>query len=191
MNQQAFTKVDKATFYQFVQKHDEQRFEYEDGYIVQQMTGGTRAHARLALKLATKISEQLDKTQWTALMERGVDAPAAIRYPDVVVEPATEPPESLSTEVPALIIEVLSSSSIARDLERKPTEYLAIQSLRAYAVFSQFTAAAQIWTRSSDGQFPAEPTNLTAPTDRITIPTLDLNFSIADIYDGIDLPKQD
>ena len=191
MNDMAFMKVDKAAFYKFAQEHDEQRFEYEDGYIVQQMTGGTRAHAHLALKMVLLLSAQLDADRWIALPERGVDCQQAVRYPDIVVEPTSEPPESLSTQRPALIVEILSPSSASLDLKRKPTEYLAIDTLQAYVVLSQFSMAAQLWTRDPTGQLPTEPLVLTSPEATITVDSLSIHLTLAEIYSGIQLPKQD
>jgi hypothetical protein len=48
MTAPTFIKVDKATFLRFAAANDEGRYELEHGRIVQQMTGGTQRHGRLA-----------------------------------------------------------------------------------------------------------------------------------------------
>ena len=110
-----FARIDPETFFRFAAEHPEQRYELERGVIVQQMTGGTRRHSLVAQKIAEQIKAQLDTTKWTLLQDRGVTAGSSGRYPDIVVEPADEPGESLRTERPAIIVEVLSPSTAATD----------------------------------------------------------------------------
>ena len=192
MNQKAFIKVDKATFYDFVSKHDDERFEYEDGYIVQQMTGGTRKHGRLAVRFLDALRAGLDPSQFEVLPDRGVETVTTIRYPDVVVEPAAEIDTSLATLRPALIVEVLSPSSTARDLEHKPVEYTALASLVAYIVASQDDVACLMWVRGPSGEFAAEPIEVAGADATLRIPELNMSLSLSDIYRGIDLsPRED
>jgi len=115
----AFAKVDKEAFYRFAAEHAEQRYEYVRGRIVQQMIGGTKRHGIVAGRLKRVIEDQLDPSRWSAIGDRGVDTATSIRYPDVVVEPAVEPGDSLSTRRPVLIAEVLSPSTSAADLDEK------------------------------------------------------------------------
>lgn len=182
--------VDKATFYDFVVRHDDQRFEYEGGYIVQQMTGGTRAHSRIMGQLYTTIAGQLDDSRWVALPERGVETSTSIRFPDVVVEPAGEPEDTISTQVPAMICEILSPSSIARDLTRKPDEYMSLPALQAYLVVSQNEHVALLWLRQADGAFPDAPDQFEGAEAQVAVPQLDLTIALADIYRGIKLPPK-
>ena len=130
----AFAKVDKDTFYRFAASHPEQRCEFVRGRIVQQMTGGTRDHGQVGRRIARLLEVQLNSAQWTVLQDRGVETNDTIRYPDIVIEPADEPGQSLSTRRPALIVEVLSPSTTATDLDVKPTEYLSLDTLDAYLV---------------------------------------------------------
>lgn len=153
----AFAKVDKETFLRFVATRRGERFELVKGRIVQQMPGGTRRHMHVMRRLLDVIGGAVDETKWTVLPERGVDTGASIRYPDIVVEPADEPGDSLATARPVLIVEVLSPSSSASDLDVKPGEYLGIASLDAYIVVSQTEIACLLWARGADGSFPREP----------------------------------
>lgn len=192
MNQKALIKVDKATFYDFVSKHDDERFEYEDGYIVQQMTGGTRKHGRVAVRFLLALRAGLDPSGFEVLPIRSVETKSTIRYPDVVVEPASEIDTSLATTRPVLIVEVLSPSSTARDLEYKPAEYTALDSLVAYVVASQDDVARLLWRRDSTGAFAAAPIEVAGADATLRIPELDLTIPLSDIYRGIDLaPHED
>jgi Uma2 family endonuclease len=183
----AFAKVDKDTFYRFMAERREQRYEYVRGRIVQQMTGGTRDHGRIALVIASLLTEQLDKRSWTVLVERGVETTETIRYADVCVEPADEPGSSLSTRRPALIVEVLSPSTSFDDLDAKPREYLPLNSLAAYVVASQREPALLVWLRAPDGAWPAEPAEIKGREETVVIDGrgLSARLPLAQIYADI------
>jgi Uma2 family endonuclease len=185
MGAKAFIKVDKPTFLQFVAANDEGRYEFEQGRIVQQMTGGTQRHGRIAGRFYALLSQQIDTTRWITMFERGVETPTTIRYADVLIESATEPGDSLVTATPALIVEVLSPSSMARDLDAKPTEYLGLATLQAYIVASQDEAACLIWLRDANGHFPAVPTELRGGAIMLRVPTLGVAIKLSQVYDGI------
>lgn len=185
MSAKAFIKVDKPAFLKFVAANDEGRYEFEQGRIVQQMTGGTQRHGRIAGRFYALLSQQIDSKRWVAMFERGVDTPTTIRYADVLVEAATEPGDSLVTTTPAIIVEVLSPSSMARDLDAKPMEYLGLPTLQAYIVSSQDEPACLIWLRGPDGRFPEAPVELRGQADVLRVPALAVEFSLGQVYAGI------
>ena len=187
----AFAKIDKEAFYRFVAGRRDGRYEYVRGRIVQQMTGGTRNHGLVARRFTDLILAQLDEARWTVLPDRGVDTPRTIRYPEIVVEPADEPGDSLSTLRPVLIVEVLSPSTTAEDLDVKPEEYLSLKSLDAYIVASQDETACLLWARGADGLFPAEPVEFEGIDAVIQIRGrwLALDLPLASVYRGIAEPR--
>ncbi len=189
MNARVFIPVDKTAFYRFITTVPEGRYEFEGGRIVQQMTGETLRHGRIATRLLRIIEDQIDKSAWQVTTERGVDAPRTIRYGDVVLEPAVSDLASLSTAEPALIVEVLSPSSIRTDLDKKSVEDLSLPSLHAYIVASQDEAACLAWVRGVDGAFAATPVEYGA-SEVIAVPSLGVSIPIADIFAGIDLSIQ-
>ena len=187
----AFAKIDPETFFRFAAEHAEQRYELEKGRIVQQMTGGTRRHGIAARRISMQIEAQIDPVAWTVLQDRGVKVGETIgssaRYPDIVVEPSGEPDDSLSTAAPIMIVEVLSPSTTATDLNTKPSEYLSIAMLDAYVIASQDEPALLIYERQANGAFPAEPTQV---DDRAAVPTIKtrrftVTLDLAGIYKGI------
>jgi Uma2 family endonuclease len=183
----AFAKVDVDTFFRFAAEHPEQRFELERGVIVQQMTGGTRRHSNLARRIANLIENQIDRKLWAVVVERGVAAGTSGRFADVVVEPASEPEDSLKTPNPAVIVEVLSPSTSAIDLNAKVAEYLQLAALDVYIVASQNEPAMQVWQRGLDGIFPAEPVEYDGIDKTLTITGRKFKISLqfAEIYRGI------
>ncbi len=182
-----FSKVDRATFLRFAAAHPEQRFELERGRIVQQMTGGTRRHGLVAQRIARAIQEQIDLKAWGVLSDRGVGVGTSTRYPDVVVEPNDEPLESLETERPVLIVEVLSPSTTGTDLNIKPDEYLSIPSLDAYVVASQDEAAMLVWSRNKDGSFPEAGREVSGQGQSVVITgrSVQIALQLDSIYDGL------
>ena len=183
----AFAKIDKETFYRFVAGRRGERYEYVRGRIVQQMPGGTQAHGLVARRITRLFEDQLDMDRWHVLNERGVDTPRTIRYPEIVVEPVGEPLTSLSTLRPVLIVEVLSPSTTAEDLDVKPNEYLALPSLDAYIVASQDVAACLVWARGAKGEFPAEPVEIQGSDAVIKLRgrSLVVDLPLATVYRGI------
>jgi Uma2 family endonuclease len=183
----AFARVDKQTFLRFAAEHAEQRYEYVRGRIVQQMTGGTRDHGVVARRIARLIEDQLDPAQWNVLPDRGVETAETIRHPDISVEPADEPGDSLSSQRPAVVVEVLSPSTTATDLDIKPDEYLSLATLDAYIVAGQDEAACLVWIRDADGSFPTGPTEVRGHNGVISIAgrAFALTLPLATIYRGI------
>ena len=183
----AFARIDKDAFFRFVASRPQERYEYVRGRIVQQMTGGTRRHNRLAHRIARLIEDQLDAAHWIVAPERGVDTGTCVRYPELVIEPATEPETSLFTARPALIVEVLSPSTSVADLDIKPAEYMSLATLGAYLVASQEEPALLIWRRGADGVFPAAAEELAGLDTSIDLRTSAgrIVLRLEDIYRGI------
>lgn len=187
MNIRPFIKVDKAAFYRFIQNEPEGRYEYEWGRIVQQQAGVTFTHARIAAEFVALIRAQIDRRKWAILEARGVEMAETIRYPDVVVEPITDADSSFSTVVPSLIVEVLSPSSVDRDLFVKPVEYLALASLEAYIIASQDEVKCQVWVRGADREFLEVPEIIVGRDNSVDIPALSLSIPLEEIYRSLDL----
>ncbi len=179
-----FARVDKATFYKVVARSRNRRLEFVEGRIVQQQSGGTLRHVHIGRRLSLVIEAQLDPARWlvNSGSDRGVETIRTIRYPDIVVEPVGAADDSLSTAEPALIIEVLSPSSVLDDLDVKPAEYLSLASLQSYIVASQDEPAVQVWIRGADGTFPDDPAVIEGIAALIAVPTLGLIIPLAKVY---------
>ena len=185
MNILTVIKVDKAAFYRFIQTEPEGRYEYEWGRIVQQQQGGTRKHVHIGARFHKIVDAQLNPAKWSIYQGRGVDTPETIRYPDIVVEPASEPDDSISTLVPALVVEVLSPTSVERDLLVKPAEYLSLASLEAYIVASQDGPECRVWVRGTDRQCQDDPAIVAGLERTIDIPALALSIPLREIYGDV------
>ena len=186
MNSPTFLRVDKATFYKFISGPHEGRYEYEKGFIVQQMPGGTFAHHRIGARAVRALGALLDPAKYDVLFEFGVETAGTVRFPDVAVLAVGSSPMAQATATPLIVIEVLSPSSVHLDVSIKSEEYTSLPSLEAYVVLSQHDPAALAWVRGSDRLFPASPTEY-GVGGSIEVPALGLAIALDDIYAGIEL----
>ncbi len=190
MTAHALMYVDRPTFYRFIVDADERyRYEWVRGWIMQQQAGGNLRHARLGAAFCTVLSNHLDPAVWAVTnSDRLIDMGSTTRYADALVERVgTAAADSLETEQPVLIVEVLSPSSEERDLSVKPTEYLAVASLDTYIVASQDEVLCYVWQRQQDGTFADEPAKVQGRDRMIQVPGLGVAIPLAEVYRGIDI----
>jgi Uma2 family endonuclease len=186
MNTSVHLKLSKAEFFKFVASQAEGRLEYEDGRIVQQMTGGTRRHSVIAQRFVSSLEQQLAAASWLVTSHsRGVDVGTRVRYPDVVIEPAKGAWSDLATEKPMVLVEVPSPTTEALDLGIKPAEYTGLTGLQAYIVARQDRVECLIWQRGQRGRFPESPELVRGRRSRIEIKWQGLVVPMATIYRGI------
>lgn len=186
MNAPLEIRMDNAAFLQWVQGR-EGRFELERGRVVQQMTGGSRNHALLIGRFTSELSRQLEKTQWAVMpTELAVEIADSVRFPDVMIEPTGLDGQALSSLSPVVLIEVLSPSSVLRDLKTKVAEYTSLPTLQAYVVASQDEPIVWLWQRPApDAPFPAEPAELVGRDKHLALATPGVTVALADLYRGI------
>jgi len=179
--------MDNKAFLQWVQER-EGRFELERGRVVQQMTGGSRNHFVLAGRFVAQLAARLDPAIWNVgATDLAVEIGESVRFPDVLVEHTGLDGLALSSCEPVVLVEVLSPSSVLRDLKTKLAEYTTLPSLEAYIVASQDEPILWIWQRSRDGElaFPLEPTEINGRSESVAIDHLGVTVSVADLYRGI------
>lgn len=187
MNARAGIKVDKATFYRFIERQAEGHFEFDRGQIVQHMTGGTFDHAQLVADFSFTLRSLLARQDWAVTgQSRGVDTGETVRYPDVVVEPKGAAGKGLATTTPTLVVEVLSPTTAELDLSTKPAEYTSLPSLVAYIVANQDAPELTVWQRRQDGAFPDAPVVIKGRQAKLELVALGLSVPLADIYASID-----
>ncbi len=187
MNAPLDIRMDNKAFLQWVQGRAG-RFELEKGRVVQQMTGGSRNHALLIGRLTAAFAARLDPGLWAVLpTDLGVEIADSVRFPDVMIERAGMDGQALSSSEPVVLIEVLSPSSVLRDLKTKLVEYTALPSLESYIVVSQDEPIVWLWQRSQGNvrAFPVEPLEINGRNETMTIAYLDATIPLAVLYRGI------
>lgn len=88
---------------------------------------------------------------------------------------------------PTVIIEVLSPSTEQRDRGDKLLHYLQIDSLTDYLLVSQEQPLVEQYSRQADGQWRFQVFSGLAAV--ITLATLDVRLSLAEIYDRVEFPS--
>ena len=179
-------RLDKAAFFAWAQAQDGGRFELKDGHIVMH-AGSTNLHALLAGRFVVLLGSRLDLARWApSSSDFAVEIGDDVRYPDVVVVPMTEASQHLGTDKPALLIEVLSPSSVERDMHLKLAEYTSLPSLQAYIVASQEQPLVWLWQRDEDtGAFPAQPVEISGMRGEIALAAFGVTLPLSDIYRGL------
>lgn len=187
MNAPLDIRMDNKAFLQWVQGR-EGRFELENGRVMQQMTGGSRNHSLLIGRIAAAYVARLDPAAWAVLpTDLGVEIGDSVRFPDVMIERAGMDGKALSSSEPVVLFEVLSPSSVLRDLKTKLSEYTTLSSLEAYIVASQDEPILWIWQRSRDSAraFPPEPQEINGRSEAVSIDILGVTVPLAELYRGI------
>jgi Uma2 family endonuclease len=185
MNAPLGLKLDKRAFLQWVQKQ-ERRCEFKDGEVIMH-PGGTKRHSWIIGRFVSLLSACLDPNEWSVgptdiAIEIGPD----IRYPDVVVERIHDDGTTLATDTPALLVEVLSPSSVGTDMVEKLAEYTSLPSLEAYIVASQDEPICWVWQRGGkDRSFPNKPEEIAGRDKEIVIAALGITLPMSEIFRGI------
>jgi len=190
MNVSAYLRVDKAAFFKFVASQAEGRFEYEEGRIAQQMSGGTFAHSLISQRFVSAFEKRLDPKSWAVTgHSRGVETAATVRYPDTLVERMGTDHRGLSTDAPVAIVEVLSPTTEQLDMNVKPAEHMSLPSLEAYIVASQDVPLCWVWLRDSARKFAEVPREQSGLQATVEIGGLGISIPLVEIYSGIFEPR--
>jgi Uma2 family endonuclease len=162
--------------------------EYRNGEIVP-MTGGTTAHNQIAGNLYAALKYALkgkpykiyigDVKVWLPLHRLGT-------YPDVIVitgDPIYHGPGTTLVTNPTLIVEVLSKSTRAYDRTDKFDLYRSLETFQEYLLLEQTEPKAYQYVKTKQGQWLFTEYGKDAT---LNLSTLNLSFSIAELYDGVD-----
>jgi Uma2 family endonuclease len=188
MNVQLPVHMDKAAFLEWVQGRDG-RFELANGQTIM-MVGASRTHGLIVSNLMAIVRGQLDPREWSVIADFGLDAgPETLRYPDIVVDRAGGSGGDLTASAPALVIEVLSPSSLRLDLGDKAAEYLRLPSLRAYLVFAQDEPKAWAWT-GEQTRLPPAPAVIGGQDKIVYIKEMQLALPLGAVYAGTDVDRR-
>ncbi len=181
--------------YYALERKAEFKSEYFDGEIFA-MAGGTTRHSRIKTRLVSQLfnrlktagggCEPLDSDQRIVIKSTGLRT-----YPDASVfcGPIEYDDEDLQKETatnPTMLFEVLSDSTEAYDRGTKSKHYRTIPSLKAYALVSQNAPQIELFERSGDGAWKL--TEASGMEARLAVPSLGIELSLAEIYDGVEFP---
>lgn len=108
-------------------------------------------------------------------------------YPDVAVVCREQiKPEDRLTEVPTILVEVLSESTEAFDKGKKWETYQEIESLQAYVLIAQGELSAECYERIGNAWRYA---HFTRREDSLVIECMKVHVPLATIYEGVEVPE--
>jgi Uma2 family endonuclease len=108
------------------------KYELSNGKVSRMMIQVSRAHWLVTANILGELLQKVDRDRFQAgPAEFGVRTGIGVRYPDVIVDQASDRLETLACEAPVLIVEVLSPSTSGLDFTAKLQEYTHLLAGRA------------------------------------------------------------
>jgi Uma2 family endonuclease len=160
------------------------RHEYFDGEVFA-MTGGSLAHADIALNIATILRAHLQGR----CKVRNSDAKVGISddgpfvYPDVSVTcDERDRVAQKFSRYPCLIVEVISPGTEAYDRGGKFALYRRLETLQEYVLVGSETKTVEIFRRSHEGEWVFVPYGEGAEVELVS---LGLTVSMGAIYEDV------
>lgn len=170
-------------------RHHPYRYELSNGKVSRMMIQVSRAHWLVTANILGELLQKVDRSRFQAgPAEFGVRTGVGVRYPDVIVDRASDRLETLACDAPILIVEVLSPSTAGLDFTAKLQEYKGIASVQTYLICSQDEPRAWVWSRQSDGSWPRLPKELVGREVDIPLGGLGIELAMAAVFRGIPDP---
>ena len=174
-----------------IERQSEIRYEYVEGELIP-MPGVSLPHNDITLNIGFALKAAFRGRDCHVHIEavRVRVSPTQYRYPDVVAvcgerETDGENPPALLT--PNLIVEVLSTSTEAKDKGEKFTEYKKMPTLTDYVTAAQNEIAVTHYVKQNATQWLI--TEYTDLTHVLTFAALGVTLALADIYAEITFEK--
>ena len=158
---------------------NEIKHEYVDGQVYA-MTGGTPNHVRISGNIFAEIRNFLKGKKCEALQSdmKVKIAKGNYRYPDVVV--ICSDSGEYYTDLPVILVEVLSSSTRRTDKAIKKFEYISIPTLREYVLIEQDFVDVEVLRKENDWR-----SNHYFLGDEIHFASIGFTISVEDIYERV------
>lgn len=161
--------------------YSEFRREYIDGYVYA-MAGAKNNHNLLSGNVFAALHLHLRGNPcrpYMSDMKTKVDN--NYFYPDVIVDCSQLSGDSVYTESPTILVEVLSKSTRQTDKTIKRYAYTRLPSLQEYMLIEQDFVEIELWRRS--GEYWEQSTYYLG--DVISFDSIGLSLSVEDIYERV------
>ena len=140
-------------------RQEKGRFELQDGRVIVQQSQNV-AHLRYKMRMVMALLAAVERAGVPYyVLPDGATVRVAERTayePDALIAPLPEPNDaSLEIPNPVIVVEVLSPSSVTRDLVDKVVGYAAVASIRHYLVLDPEEKAIIWHARDGSGAFGA------------------------------------
>jgi Uma2 family endonuclease len=181
----------RYTFEQYLLllQNGKQRLEYDHGDIYA-MAGSTSNHARISFNMCRELDDALGDAALCQpyMVDKVVRVTPDISFmPDVVVtcDPADHG-EAFFLDAPCIVVEVLSTSTEARDRTYKLLRYQAKASIQVIIFISQYIQHIEVITRIAEGWDFQEY----GPGQTLHLASLDIEIEVAHIYRRTSVPPE-
>jgi Uma2 family endonuclease len=162
--------------------------EYVDGEVYA-MSGAKRRHNLIASNLVRRAREAADNRAGCQVfgsdMKVYVETFNSFYYPDLSVCCDGSDRNELFLVRPCFIVEVSSPSTASIDRREKRRSYIALESLREYAIVDQDRMRVELYRRESSGW---RGYILDQSDDVLESSCLGLRLNLPRIYEGVELP---
>lgn len=174
--------------YLALEEQSEIRHEFFEGELFA-MAGADVSHNLLASNFLVSFKQALRGRPCKVLMEGvqlAVEEGRHYTYPDVMITcDSLDLQAKRIVKAPVLLVEVLSPSTAEYDRGRKFKQYQKLPSLKHYLLVSQTSWLVEWYRREENGIWSITP--LVEATDTLLIPDLNINLTVAEIYDDTDV----
>lgn len=169
------------------------RREYVDGQVFA-MTGATRRHNVIVGNLYSIIRAHLKGSPCEAYIEAvkaRIEAANCFYYPDLMVACDKYDKESVYTDSPVLIAEVLSPSTSSTDRREKRVNYMKIKTLQELVFVHQTKKLVELQRRNPDGDW--DVIKLLAHDELMleSLPNGVLAIPLSSIYENVDFESNE
>lgn len=179
-------RFDAAAYLDWEARQPE-KHEYLGGEVFA-MAGASRAHATIALNVATALRNHLRGGPCSVFisdMKLHVQADDAFYYPDVFVTCAeSDRTQDQYMSAPSLVVEVLSPSTSAYDRGGKFASYRKLPTLREYVLIDPERLSVDLFRRHEDGHWALYPAEA---GQTVAFDSVGLSLPIETLYEDVDL----
>ncbi len=154
------------------------------------MTGASAEHNAIVANIVRELGIQFKKRPCQVFandMKVHIQPADAGNYPDLIAfcgDPEFHDGRRDLLLNPALIIEVLSDSSVAYDRGDKFALYRQIPSLKEYLLLSQHRIQIELFSRGADNRWTL--TEFNALADEVALASVDCKLALSEVYDKVD-----
>jgi len=177
-----------AEEYLIAERAATEKHEYYQGEIFA-MSGALRKHNEIFSNLFTEIGSKLKGKgckPYGSDLRIHIPSNTLYTYPDLTIicgEMDFTDDQFDTITNPSVIVEILSKSTRNYDKGEKFTLYRDIESLREYILVDSEKIHVEMHIRNADNSW--QLTDYKSLEDFITIPSVNLNLPLKDIYDGV------
>lgn len=166
------------------------KYEFVDGYL-RAMTSPTNRHNIVATNATATFWLKLKGSSCRAFNSNSMvrirkKSSTWMYFPDMSIVCDENRQSERFQDNPIVVVEVLSPSTRAYDLDEKLANYLTLRSLQMVLLLEQDQPLAIVFRKSQDGNFVRE--TYEGMDQEIRLPFLGISVLLSDLYDGVEFP---